>query len=243
MGDPIMMKVALPALLVAIIIIIIITVSYITELSASEYVSFIFATSYPEHNLGHGIQRPTTFSVSNLSSATNNNTISANMTTALLLNSSTIVYETEEFIVPSSVKTFVIYMANEFHENWPEESHKLITNKNAYTVPTKLVVSNGTSIAFHLADAPWDTPHDYIVKVIDKHTNETAWQTPLLSYPKSNRGPSNSGTTVLQVGEYRVEAYLYGTDKVETKPITINVTDTRMNQSSNNDVTAGFFYL
>ena len=244
-----MMKVALPALLVAIIIIIIITVSYLTELSASEYVSFIFATSYPEHNLGHGIQQPTTFSVSNLSSATNNNTISANMTTALLLNSSTIVYETEEFIVPSSVKTFVIYMANEFHENWPEESHKLITNKNAYTVPTKLVVSNGTSIAFHLADAPWDTPHDYIVSVIDNQkTNGTIWQTPLLSYPKSDRGPSNSGTMVLPVGEYRIEAYLHGIDKVETKPITINVTDTLMSQSSSNNsnnsnnMTFGFFY-
>jgi hypothetical protein len=240
MGDPIMMMVALPALLVAIIIIII--VSCLTELSASEYLSFIFATSYSKHNLGYGIQQATTFSVSNLSSATDDNTISANMTTALLLNSSTIVYETEEFIVPSSVKTFIIYMANEFHESWPEESHKLITNKNAYTVPTKLVVSNGTSIAFHLADAPWDTPHDYIVSVIDNQTNGTTWQTPLLSYPESDRGPSNSGTMVLPVGEYRVEAYLHGTDKVETKPININVIDTPMNQSSNNNITAGFFY-
>jgi hypothetical protein len=37
-----------------------------------------------------------------------------------------------------------------------------------------------------------------------------------------------------------VEAYLHGTDKVETKPITIRVTDTPVNQSSN--ITAGFFY-
>ena len=235
---------ALTTLLVGIIMII---VSYLTEVSVSEYLSSIFVPSYAKHSfLGYEIQQqPATFSVSNLSSTVtnnNNNTISPNTTAGLLPNSSTTVYGTEGFIVPSGVETFIIYMANEFHENWPEESHKLITNKNAYTVPTKLVISNRTSIAFHLADAPWDTPHDYIVKVIDKHTNETAWQTPLLSYPKSNRGPSNSGTTVLQVGEYRVEAYLYGTDKVETKPITINVTDTRMNQSSNNDVTAGFFY-
>jgi hypothetical protein len=131
-------------------------------------------------------------------------------------------------------------MANEFHENWPEESHKHITNKNAYAIPTNLTVSNGTSIAFHMADAPWDTPHDYIVRVIDVHTNETALQTPLLSYPKLNRGLSNSGTTVLPIGEYRMEAYLYGTDKVEAKPITIKVTDTPVDQSSN--ITAGFFY-
>jgi hypothetical protein len=65
-------------------------------------------------------------------------------------------------------------------------------------------------------------------------------QTSLLSYPKFNRGLSNSGTIVLPIGEYRMEAYLYGTDKVETKPITIKVTDTPIDQSSN--ITAGFFY-
>jgi hypothetical protein len=131
-------------------------------------------------------------------------------------------------------------MANEFHEIWPEESHKLLTNKNAYTIPTNLTVSNGTAIAFHMADAPWDTPHDYIVRVIDINTNETALQTLLLSYPNLNRGLSNSGTTILPIGEYRVEAYLQGTEKVETKPITIKVIDTPVNQSSN--ITAGFFY-
>jgi hypothetical protein len=234
--------VALSTLLAGVIII----VSYLTEVSASEYLSSIFAPSYAKHSLSYEIQQPATLSVSNLRS-TNNNTISANTTMALVPNPSTIVYETEEFRVPSSAKTFVIYMANEFHENWPEDSHKLITNKNAYIIPTKLVVSNGTSIAFHLADAPWDTPHDYIVSVIDIQTNDTAWQTPLLSYPKYNGGPSNSGTTVLPVGEYRVEAYLHGTDKVETKPITINITDTPRSQSSNNNnnnnnITLGFFY-
>jgi hypothetical protein len=238
----VMIVVALPTLLAGVIII----ASYLTDVSALEHLSSIFAPSYANHSLSYEIQQLATFSVLNLwTTNNNNNTISANTTMALMPNSSTMVYETEEFIVPSSVKTFVIYMANEFHENWPEESHKHITNKNAYTIPTKLVVSNGTSIAFHLADAPWDTPHDYTVSVIDNQTNGTAWQTPLLSYPKYNRGPSNSGTTLLPVGEYRVEAYIPGTDKVETKPITINVTDTPMSQSSNNkdnNITWGFFY-
>ena len=242
-----MAVVALPTLVGGLII----TVSYLTEVSPSEYLSSIFAPTYAKHSLNYEIQQPATLSVSNLRSTNdnnNNNIISANTTMAPLPNPSTIVYETEEFRVPSSAKTFVIYMANEFHESWPEDSYKLITNKNAYTIPTKLVVSNGTSIAFHLADAPWDTPHDYIVNVIDIQTNGTAWQTPLLSYPKYNRGPSNSGTTVLPVGEYRVQAYLHGIDKVETKPITINVTDTLMSQSSSNNsnnsnnMTFGFFY-
>ncbi len=233
------MKVTLPALLggSSITIIVFIFVFYLTEIGVSAP-----SRSYATDSLDNKIQEPATFLVSNLSSNDNNGSsaISANATMAILPNSSTVVYETEAFIAPPTLKTFVIYMANEFHENWPEESHKHITNKNAYAIPTNLTVSNGTSIAFHMADAPWDTPHDYIVRVIDVHTNETATQTPLLSYPKLNRGPSNSGTTVLPIGEYRVEAYLHGTDKVETKPITIKVTDTPVNQSSN--ITAGFFY-
>jgi hypothetical protein len=230
-----MRKAALPALLcgsVIIVVIIVLLIYYLAEIGVSTP-----SPSYATDSLGYEIQE-----LANLSSNDNNGSsaISANTTMAILSNSSTIVYETEAFIAPPAVKTFVIYVANEFHENWPEESHKLITNKNAYAIPTNLTVSNGTSIAFHMADAPWDTPHDYIVRVIDAYTNETAMQTPLLSYPKFNRGPSNSGTTVLPIGEYRMEAYLHGTDKVETKPITINVTDTPVNQSSN--ITAGFFY-
>ena len=229
-----MRKAALPALLCGsvIIVIIVFLIYYLAEMGVSAP-----SPSYATDSLGYEIQ-----DLANLSSNDNNGSsaISANTTMATLSNSSTIVYETEAFIAPPAVKTFVIYMANEFHENWPEESHKLITNKNAYAIPTNLTVSNGTGIAFHMADAPWDTPHDYIVRVIDAHTNETAMQTPLISYPKFNRGPSNSGTTILPIGEYRVEAYLHGTDKVETKPITIKVTDTPVNQSSN--MTAGFFY-
>jgi hypothetical protein len=226
-----MRKAALPALLCGSVIIVLL-IYYLTEIGVSTP-----SPSYATDSLGYEIQE-----LANLSSNDNNGSsaISANTTMAILSNSSTIVYETEAFIAPPAVKTFVIYVANEFHENWPEESHKLITNKNAYAIPTNLTVSNGTSIAFHMADAPWDTPHDYIVRVIDAYTNETAMQTRLLSYPKFNRGPSNSGTTVLPIGEYRMEAYLHGTDKVETKPITINVTDTPVNQSSN--ITAGFFY-
>jgi hypothetical protein len=229
-----MRKAAFPALLCGsvIIVIIVLLIYYLAEIGVSAP-----SPSYATDSLGYEIQ-----DLANLSSNDNNGSsaISANTTMATLSNSSTIVYETEAFIAPPAVKTFVIYMANEFHENWPEESHKLITNKNAYAIPTNLTVSNGTGIAFHMADAPWDTPHDYIVRVIDAHTNETAMQTPLISYPKFNRGPSNSGTTILPIGEYRVEAYLHGTDKVETKPITIKVTDTPVNQSSN--MTAGFFY-
>lgn len=219
---------------------------YLAGASASEQqISSIFNPSSPMHSSSYQIkQRPVTLGLSNLWSTNDNNSNYANASMLPSQNPSTIVYETEEFTVPPGVKTFVIYMANEFHEKWPEDSYKHITNKNAYTIPTKLVVSNGTNIAFHLADAPWDTPHDYIVRVVDDLTNETAWQTPLLSYPKYNKDPSNSGTMVLPVGEYRVEAYLHGTDRVETEPITISVADMLMSNksNSNSNLTLGFFY-
>ncbi len=217
-----------------VIVILLLIVFYLADISGSH-----LSRSYAIPSFDYGTVE-LAFLSSHNDSGSSRNAVSANTTMALSSNSSTIVYETEVFIAPPTVKTFVIYMANEFHENWPEESHKLITNKNAYTIPTNLTISNGTSIAFHMADAPWDTPHDYVVRVINAETNETALQTPLLSYPKLNRGLSNSGIVVLPIGEYRVEAYLQGTSKVETKPITIKVTDTPVNQTSN--ITAGFFY-
>ena len=201
---------------------------------------FVLSPSYATNfSSGYGTEELTDLSSHN-DSGSSNYAVTTNTTMALLSNSSSIVHETEVFIAPSTVKTFVLYMANEFHEGWSEESHKLLTNKNAYTIPTNLTISNGTSIAFHMADAPWSAPHDYVVRVINGETNEVALQSQLLSYPKLNRGLSNSGTTVLPIGEYRVEAYLDGTDKVETKPITIKVIDTPVNPTSN--ITAGFFY-
>ena len=224
--------------------------SYLAVASASEQQIFsIFVPLSPMSNSSSQIeQQPEALGLSNHwpTSTTRNSTNFTNASMVLPQNSSTIVYETEKFTVPSGVKTFVIYMANEFHEKWPEDSYKHIANKNTYTIPTNLIVSNGTSIAFHLADAPWDIPHDYVVRVVDDHTNETAWQTSLLSYPNYNRGPSNSGTMVIPVGEYRVEAYLNGTDKVETEPITIKVVDRlvsdKSNGNNNGNLTLGFFY-
>ncbi|HEX2106233.1 MAG TPA: hypothetical protein VHF28_00745 [Nitrososphaera sp.] len=232
------MRIVFSIIPVSVSFIIILLLFYLAGITVSALSSSSSSSSSGIPSLDYGI-RELTFLSSNDDSSSDD-AVLANTTTALSSNSSTIVYETEAFIAPRSVKTFVIYMANEFHENWPEESHKLLTNKNAYTIPTNLTVSNGTSIAFHMADAPWDIPHDYIVRVVDADTNETVLQTPLLSYPKLNRGLSNSGTTVLPIGEYRVEAYLQGTDKVETKPITIKVIDTPVDPSSN--MTAGFFY-
>ncbi len=106
------MVVAFPTLLAGTAII----GSHLTEVSAElEHISSIFALSYATHTLSYETQQLAAVNTSNRWSI-HNNTISANTTMALLQNSSTIVYETEEFIVPPSAKTFVIYMANEFRE-------------------------------------------------------------------------------------------------------------------------------
>jgi hypothetical protein len=49
------------------------------------------------------------------------------------------VHISESMKVPSSVGTFVILIPNEAHENWSDEKHKLITDKNSYYLPTNLV--------------------------------------------------------------------------------------------------------
>jgi hypothetical protein len=120
--------------------ILIILVFYLAEIGVSAP-----SPSYATHSLGHEIQELATFPISNPSSSNGNNNssssssaISANTMMAILPNSSTVVYETEAFVVPSTVKTFVIYMANEFHENWPEESHKLITKQKCLCHSYKL---------------------------------------------------------------------------------------------------------
>jgi hypothetical protein len=62
--------------------------------------------------------------------------------------SAEVVHSSESMKVPPSVGTFVILIPNEAHENWSDEKHKLITDKNSYYVPTNLIVPNGTAIVF-----------------------------------------------------------------------------------------------
>src|SRR5215211_8332788 len=115
-----MRKVALRALLggsstaaAAIIILPLFLAFYPAQISTSAA-----SASYTTDSFNYEIQELSAFPVSNLLYNNNNSSteISANRTMAISANSSTFVYETETFIAPPSVKTFVIYMANEFHE-------------------------------------------------------------------------------------------------------------------------------
>src|SRR5262245_61831242 len=85
--------------------------------------------------------------------------------------SAEVVYSSELMKVPPSVGTFVILIPNEAHENWSDEQHKLITDKNSYYVPTNLIVPSGTTLVFLHADAPWNTPNPHTIEIQDSNGN------------------------------------------------------------------------
>lgn len=138
------------------------------------------------------------------------------------------VHLSESMKVPSSVGTFVILIANEAHENWSDEKHKLITDKNSYYVPTNLVIPNGTAIVFLNADAPWDTPHPHTIEIEDT-AGEIVYSTRQLDY-------TNSSTTAnLSPGVYSIMNNDY-----ETKDATITVLANET-ASGGNLILGGFY--
>jgi hypothetical protein len=78
-----------------------------------------------------------------------------------LLPSASSIYQTEIMKVPATVKTVIIYAANELHEDIKTGKHKLISDRNSYFVPKNTIVSNGTTVVIHNADARWDIPHPH----------------------------------------------------------------------------------
>jgi len=96
------------------------------------------------------------------------------------------VHLSETMKVPLSVGTFVILIPNEAHENWSDEKHKLITDKNSYYVPTNLIVSKGTALVLLHADAPWDTPNPHTIEIQDSSGN-TIYSTGQLDYTFSSK--------------------------------------------------------
>ena len=113
------------------------------------------------------------------------------------------IHSTESLEIPPNISAFVMLIANEAHESWEEEPHKLITDKNAYHIPTNLIIYEGTELAFLNADAPWDTPHPQSIELAKIDGNETSgdeadavYSTGVLNYTKApNRSPFLLGYT------------------------------------------------
>jgi hypothetical protein len=108
------------------------------------------------------------------------------------------VYKSESMILPNSVGSFIILIANEAHESWQDEKHKLITDKNPYYIPKVLVIPDGTNITFLDADAPWDTPHPQMIDITNNRDGNVIYTTGVLDYTNS------SESTTLPVGNYTI---------------------------------------
>ena len=121
-------------------------------------------------------------------------------------------------------------IVNEAHESWKGEQHKLITDKNAYFIPTNLVIYEGTKLVFLDADAPWDTPHPHDLELINVNSEEnsdtSSFSTGILDYTNS------SEPITLPVGKYSI------TDKdYEIKEGTITVLKNNQGNSNSRSVT------
>src|SRR5437867_11946350 len=72
------------------------------------------------------------------------------------------VFKIDTMHLPTSAGSFIILIANEAHEKWPQDKHKLLTDHNHYYVQTHLVISKRTAILFLHIYASRDTPHHII---------------------------------------------------------------------------------
>jgi hypothetical protein len=139
-----------------------------------------------------------------------------------------VVHSSESMKIPTSVGTFVILIPNEAHENWSDEKHKLITDKNSYYVPTNLIIPNGTAIVFLHADAPWDTPNPHTIEIQDTN-GKLVYNTGQLDYTLSSKP-----VVLPSPGIYNIVDKSY-----DTKEAKITVLD---NETSNGNSIVGGFY-
>jgi hypothetical protein len=158
--------------------------------------------------------------------AYSSSTSNLNNTAAVTIPTAESVYQLESMKLPSSIGSFIILIANEAHESWQDERHKLITEKNSYYIPKNLVVPQGTTLSFLNADAPWDTPHPQTIEINDEN-GDTIYTTGVLEYTNS------SEPVVLPVGNYTIVNTEY-----EATEGTISVTDEK---SGGNLVVGGFY--
>lgn len=136
------------------------------------------------------------------------------------------IFDSESLILPPDTGSFIILIPNEAHESWQDERHKLLTVKNPYFLPAKLVIPSGTSISFINADAPWDTPHPHTINLEDS-SGKIVYSTDNMEYGDSSEPKE------LTPGNYSVVDTKYDWMKGS-----ITITDQK---STGNKVVGGFY--
>jgi hypothetical protein len=79
--------------------------------------------------------------------------------------------------LPSSVSSFIIYIVDEVHENTAIASWKHVSDQNSIYIPTNQIIRKGVTMSFLVSDAPWHTPHQHTVNVIDSSSGKVAYTT------------------------------------------------------------------
>ena len=175
--------------------------------------------------------QPSLVSTNNLSFASNggssNNSSSGS---EVGIPSAKSIYDMQTMIIASSsVKSVIITIVDEAHEP-PMSSHKHISDRNSYLVPTNLVIQQGVSLSFLDADAPWDSPHPHTLRIIDQSTKEVKFSTGRLDYTNSSK------PLMLPIGKYIITdtKYPWVSGNLTVSPI--------QNSSANADLVVGAFY-
>lgn len=154
-----------------------------------------------------------------------------------LIPSAESVHSTETLELPPDIDAFIILIANEAHESWQDERHKLLTDRNAYYIPTNLIIHEGTRIAFLDADAPWDTPHPQTIDIVDRETEEVVYSTGVLDYTNS------SEPVGLSPGNYSIVNQDYDAKEgnILVLPDTGNQVSSSGNITGDNLIVGGFY--
>jgi len=114
-----------------------------------------------------------------LPKTSNNNTTTQEATapTTTDIPSAKSVYASQSITLPSTVKSFVWYIVDEAHENTNTSSRKKVSDHNPDYLPTNVVMSQGTSLVFLDADAPWDSPHPHTINILDSRSGNVVYST------------------------------------------------------------------
>lgn len=144
------------------------------------------------------------------------------------------------YTVPKDVKNWISLIANEAHEDWPDEAHKFISNTNPQILPHELMLHSGQAVAFHNSDGPWDSHHNHSIIIKERGSGKEVWRSAALGYPFLNMGPSLSEPVVLDPGYYTLSMLTNGSPTDLKTNATIRVLSEPMNSNATYAVAGAF---
>jgi|SRR6476620_2136512 hypothetical protein len=153
----------------------------------------------------------------------NSNTNIARTLTGVAVPDAKSVFNTGMLSLPSTVKSFIVYIPDEAHH--PPTDNKTISPNNANYIPTNLAIPRGANIAF----VHGDPNHIHVEILKENKTGQIVWQTTPVTHPGA------SDVKVLNPGSYDISDKKYtnmrGTITVDS------------NTQSKGDLTLGGFFV